>query len=107
MVSSSIACTPEGTGVEVTHEGLERAGGLAEWTRLRVSLFLLANLFLTPATVCAAVVDLGSALLRLAAGLATSSREIILSRIAWSRMNSNSALFEKAWSTESSCWRRC
>ena len=89
------------------HKGLERVGGPAERSRLRNLLLLLADLLLTPAAVCAAVIDLGSGLLRLAAGFTTSSREIILSQIAWLRMNSNSALFEKAWSTASSCWRRC
>ena len=82
MVSSSIACAPEGSAVEVTHAGLERVGGLTEQSCLRDSLLLLADLLLTPATVCAAVCDRGSALLRLAAGLATSSRVVIPSRIA-------------------------
>ena len=82
VVSSSIACTPEGSAEEVTHEGLERVGGLAERTRLHDLLLLLADLLLTPATVCAAVMERGSALLRLAAGLAMSSCAIIPSRIA-------------------------
>ena len=82
VVSSSIASAPEGSGVEVSHTGLERAGGLAERSRLRDSLLTLADLLLTPATICAAVCDRGSGLLHLAAGLATSSRVTIPRRIA-------------------------
>lgn len=81
MVSSSIACALAGSGVEVTHKGLETIGGLAEQSHLRDSLFLLANLLLTLATICAMVSDHGSALLCLAAGLATSSCKMIPSQI--------------------------